>query len=317
VAPKGEHYGRSNTTCVPGRPCHLDFGDSTCARMFAGLCEELCCPDPCYEPRWIPEANAAFFQDGPRPVSQTRIRWDAGYDYRFADSAEFFMAQMNKKGVKFTIPSLRYNDLTLYTEIAASKSASFFTEIGYRNYQPEFGPGASGFGDMNLGTKVVMLDCELLLMTFQFKTFIPTGNFTAGIGTGHVSLEPALLAALKLGPVTYFQTELAEWIPAGGTPGFASSVFHYHFALNHSLCHWGDCLNLIGTAEFNGYTFNGAATDAFGNVVGNSGGTYANAGPGLRLAICDHFDVGVGAAWGFGNHHGPGSIYRTEIRVRY
>ena len=282
---------------------------------MGGFCEELCCPDPCYEPRWIAEANAAFFQDSPRPVTQTRIRWDAGFDYRFPDTSEFFWAKA-PKGPAAT-PSLRYNDLTIYQEIAA-KGASVFTEIGYRTVDPATGPGGSGMGDMNLGVKTVLLDRELLLMTMQFRTFIPTGNFTAGVGTGHVALEPSLLAALKLCPHTYLQTELSEWIPIGGAPGFASSVFHYHFSLNHRLCHWGDCVSVIGTVELNGYNFQGAFTDFPGGaIVGNDGSNYLNAGPGVRVQFCDRIDFGFASAFGFGSRHGPGQIYRTELRVRF
>jgi hypothetical protein len=311
-------YGPSNNTCVPGRKqCHGIDTSSVCGRLFGGLCEELCCPDPCYEPRWIPEANAAFFQDSPRPVTQTRIRWDAGFHYRFPDTSEFFWAEINRKGPRILTRALRYDDLTFYQEIAA-KGASFFIEIPYRTFEPDIGPGGSGFGDMNVGGKTVLFDSELLLLTLQFRTFIPTGNFTAGVGTGHASLEPSLMAAIKLWPTTYFQTELSEWIPLAGTPGFASSVFHFHFSLNHNLCHWGDCLNIVGVMEFNGYTYRGAFTDfESGAVVGASGGTFANAGPGIRAQLCDRIDFGVAADFGFGNRHGPGQIYRTEMRVRY
>ena len=54
-----------------------------------------------------------------------------------------------------------------------------------------------------------------------------------------------------------------------------------------------------------------------GAVVGLDGSNYLNAGPGIRVQICDKFDLGVGAAFGFGNGHGPGSIYRTELRIRF
>ena len=57
--------------------------------------------------------------------------------------------------------------------------------------------------------KSVMFDSELLLFTFQFKTYIPTGNAAAGLGTGHVSLEPSLLSTLKLSSNAYLQSQLA------------------------------------------------------------------------------------------------------------
>ena len=48
---------------------------------------------------------------------------------------------------------------------------------------------------------------------FAFNTFVPTANFNKGLGTGHVSLEPAVLLAVKVTPSTYVQSELAYRFP--------------------------------------------------------------------------------------------------------
>jgi hypothetical protein len=305
--------------CVAGRkPCDLGCLDSDTyvGRFFGGLCREICCPDPCYEPSWIPAANAAFGQDGPRPVTQTRLRWDAGFNYNFPDSAEFFWAQEKAKGPANPSARLSYNSLSLYQEVAA-KGASFFIEIPYYSINPEGNSSSAGFGDMNLGVKTVVLDRDLVLVTTQLRTFIPIGNPTNGLGTGHASLEPALLMALKITGSTYLQTEIAEWIPLGGTPGFAGAVFHYHFSLNQNLCHVGECVNVVGTLEFNGYSMRGQYTDAAGVIQDLSGSNYYNAGPGVRVQFCDRCDIGVGMAFGFGDRHGPDQLYRTELRIRY
>jgi hypothetical protein len=312
-------YG-SGAACYPGRrPCDLGCNaDSVIGRLFGGVYESICCPDPCYEPAWILGANAALFQDSPRPVTQTRIRWDAGFTYRFPDAAEFFWGKVGTKGPANPSPSTHYNDLTLYQEIAANPMVSTFVEIPYRNIDPIGNPSAAGMGDMNVGVKTVLLDRELLLVAMQFRTYILTGNFTKGLGTGHVSLEPSLLAALKLTPTTYFQSQLAEWIPIGGTPGFQGNTFHYHFSVNQQLYQQGDFLTLMGTLELNGYTFRGQYTDFPGGaVVGLQGANYLNAGPGFRLMFCNRVDLGFGAAFGFGNGPGPEQIYRTELRIRF
>lgn len=314
----GYGCGCNGNQCVPGRHCTgCGCDDSLCGRLLSGLYDNLCCPDPCYEPRWIPEANAAFFQDGPRPVTQTRIRWDSVFNYGFPDTAEFFWAQIGVKGPKNPTPSLHYNELSFYQEVAA-KGASFFIEVPYLSVLPAGDPTAAGFGDMNLGTKTVLLDRELLLVTLQFRTYIPIGNPTRGYGTGHVSLEPALLAALKLTPTTYLQMEVADWIPVGGTSGFAGSTIHYHLSLNQNLCHLGDCFNIVGTMEFNGFSYRGEYTDfPSGTVLSMGGSDYYNAGPGLRIQFCERVDMGVGMAFGFGDGHGPDQTYRTEFRLRY
>jgi hypothetical protein len=310
--------GCADGTCHAGRfPCHGFDMDTWCGRCLGGLYEELCCPDPCYEPAWIPTANAAFFQDGPRPVTQTRIRWDRGLNNNFPDTAEWFWAKIGGKGPSTNTPSLRYDQLYLYQEIAA-KGASVFFEVAYRSFDPVLGPSAAGFSDMNLGAKSVLLDRELLLVTMQFRTFIPTGNFSVGLGTGHVALEPSLLAALKLTPTTHLQMQVAEWIPIGGTAGFEGSTFHFHTSLNQMLCQYGNMLAIIGTLEMNGWSFRGEFTDfPSGLAVPLSSATYMNGGPGIRMQICERVDFGFAAAFGFGNRHGPDQLYRTEFRMRY
>src|SRR5262249_49932089 len=137
-------------------------------------------------------------------------------------------------------------------------------DIPYRSLDPEDPTyaHAAGFADMIIGTKALFFDCELLQMAFVFKTYIPVGNFTKGIGTAHVSLEPSLLMALKLTPDTYLQAQLAEWIPLGGDPNYSGAILHYHISLNQVLWRILPDVPLIGTLEFNGYSFqDGQFTD--------------------------------------------------------
>ncbi|MBM3994730.1 MAG: hypothetical protein FJ303_11340 [Planctomycetes bacterium] len=314
----------SGAGCVPGRNCDPGPCDSTFGRLMSGLYYGVCCPDPCYEPRWILEANAAFFQDSPRPVTQTRIRWDNGFNYLFPDSSEFFWAKEKTKGPANFTPSMKYSDLLLYQEIAAGSSASMFVEVSYRSFDAIGNPSGAGMGDMNVGAKAVLLDRELILITSQFRTFLPTGNYRTGLGTGHTSIEPALMAALKITPSTYLQTQIAEWIPLGGTPGFAGSVFHYHIALNQRLYQHGDFITVLANIELNGYTFRGQFSDAplvpGGDPVVRdmAGQTYTTLGPGFRIMFCDRADLGVGLSFRLGNNsHGPESLYRTEFRWRF
>jgi len=309
--------------CVPGRTrdCCGCNRDSIAGRIYCDLYEELCCPDPCYEGKWIAAANAAFFVEGTRPVTTTRIRWEYGNDFRFPDRSEFFWAGINNggkggKGVPNPESSLSYSQLGLYQEIAA-KGFSFFTEIPYLAVDPDNNRFAAGFGDIKLGTKALLFDRDLLQVGFMFTTFIPSGNFSRGLGTGHISLEPTLLATLKLTPDTYFQSQLSEWIPLGTDTDFQGSVLHYHFSLNHVLCRPLENVQLIGTAEFNGYSFQaGEFTDPSGNILPSGGTTYVSMGPGLRLVICDWIDFGFGTAFALGDH-GPDQVYRTELRIRY
>lgn len=313
--------GCASGKCIPGRfrECCCDdcgfFG-----RVFCNFYNELCCPDQCYEGKFIPAANAAFFVEGTRPVSTTRIRWDAMLGYTFPDRAEFFWARSGGggKGPGAIESRVRVHQLSMYTEVAA-KGASAFFDIPYLGLDPTVNRDASGFGDMKVGAKTLLFDRDLFQVGFMFTTYLPVGNPGKGLGTGHVSLEPSLLATLKLAPNTFLQGQLSEWIPIAGDPTYAGSILHYHFSLNHVLFRpFSNDVQVIGTAEFNGYSFqDGAFSDpAVGQFQQASADTYVSFGPGLRLVMCDFLDFGIGAAFAVGTH-GPNQHYRTEFRIRY
>src|SRR5262249_22016031 len=197
-----------------------------------------------------PLADAAFFVDACRPVTQMRLRWDSGFDLQNPDRAEFFWARPKTnpgpvspncrgqndprpgKGPQGLARTVDHLDLRLYMEGATARFG-LFVETSYLHVDPEVSsvapligrspanPGnpagsslqnlpqpASGFGDLVIGTKALLLDSELLQITFQFKTFILTGNFTRGLGTGHVSLEPSLMGAMCLAAENYLQAKI-------------------------------------------------------------------------------------------------------------
>jgi hypothetical protein len=336
--PGGGPGGGCACGCGCGVPCHAgrvpcdccDGGGNCFTKFFYGVYQCICCNDPCYEPAWVPLANAALFVDPVRPATQIRLRGDFAGQYQFPDKAEYFWAQENARGPHFAgtvppgtkapgSPNLDYTMGSLYNEVAVN-NFSFFVELTYLNIEPILYPGDSGFGDMNLGTKTMFLDCELIQSTFQFKTFLPTGNAGHGVGTGHVSLEPALLTSIKLTPITYFQWETAFWFPLGGTASFQGPLFHYHLSLNQLLCHCGKDIQLIGTAELNGYDFTDgsytspltglpASVKAVTNIV--------NLGPGLRLSICNKFDMGAGGVFAISKDRMAEAMARLEMRYRF
>ena len=166
----------ANGKCVPGRKhCSWCDYDTVWGRAIGAVYDCVCCPDNCYEPRWIDTANAAFWQDGARPVTQTRIRWTAGYNNSLPDTAEFFWAKLGGRGPGAPETNVDHHELSLYQEFGA-KRFSFFVDTPYRQVGPDINPTHSGFGDVNLGTKTLFLDCELIQMGFMFRTYIPSGT---------------------------------------------------------------------------------------------------------------------------------------------
>jgi hypothetical protein len=327
VAPDGEAGCAScGAGCYPGRTGCYPCEANTCfGRFCCALYECICCPDPCYEPHWTPVADAAFFTDAARPQTQIRTRGDFGEGVQFPDRSEFFWARADGKGKgpsprvpAIAEPKLNYSEMSLYTEGATGR-IGVFVEMAYRSIDPTLDPHASGFGDMNTGTKTLLYDCELLQLAFQFRTWIPMGNFHKGLGTGHVSLEPSLILGLKLAPETFLQSQVAEWIPLGGDPNYEGAVLMTKWSVNHVLCRVLPDVPLIGTAEVNSWSFQaGSYTDTeLGPFQKSSGTTYVSAGPGIRLVICDKIDFGTAALFSLTEHHLADQLYRLEFRVRF
>ena len=318
--------GGGCSTCGGCNQCE-PFPKTGLASRFVGLVyETLCCPDPCYQPKWHPLVDTAFFSDGPRPVSQTRLRWEYEYYSRFPDRAEYFWARAdgNGKGPRpvnaVGIPRVDYHELSQYTETAAGPGFSAFVITPYRSVSPSFSDptSAAGFSDISLGTKSVLLDTELLLTTLQFKTTLPVGQPAKGLGTGHVSLEPSLLFGLRTSPNSYLQGQVAEWIPIAGDPQYSGAVLHYHLAFNHTLWRPIAAVQLAGTLELHGWSFqDGGYTDPDGGFRTASGTNILQMGPGLRMFYCDKFDFGVGSNFGITGKNNVNSGFRVEMRVRY
>ena len=143
-----------------------------------------------------------------------------------------------------------------------------------------------------------------------------------GLGTGHVSLEPGLLWTVKLAKDTYYQAEIAEWIPVGGNTNYAGGVLHYHNSVNHVLCRPSNAVQFVGSAEFFGYTFHSGQFSNPQDVqptngTGSAGETALYAGAGLRMVVCDKIDFGGAAAFELTNHVMAQQIYRVEFRWRF
>ncbi|WP_406695646.1 hypothetical protein V5E97_32035 [Singulisphaera sp. Ch08] len=318
--------------CIPGRskPCYHAEASTYFGRLASNLYHCLCCPDPCYEPTWVPEANASFFVDPARPRTQKRLRWDHGYSLWFPDRSEYFWArsfrgpgpQPRRPVTKSGRPVygerlLNYDQLYVYME-AALPRFSIFTEIPYRSTSPDLTDHHAGFADMNVGTKSLLLDCDLIQLTLQVKTYIPIGSVSDGLGNGHVSLEPSLLMALHLAPHTYLQGQIAEWVPLGGDPDYAGAILHYHMSMNHLLWKVMPDVPLIGTLEFNGWSFqDGAFTAPILGPQNSSGDSYLSLGPGLRMAVCNYIDFGVGTAFSLNSPNWGDPLIRSEIRIFY
>ncbi len=327
--------GCADGQCVPGQAaCHPPANecDTFAGAFLSNLYQILNCNDPCYSPRWEPGAYASVFADYARPRTVSRIRYDNLNDLRYPDRNQFFLMQTNAKfpqhytnrlGVTYRAdPSARLQQLYLYQEAAAGRG-SFFVEYPYRQLNPLFSPTQAGFSDINFGVKSLLLDTELLVVSFQFRTYTPSGNAAQGLGTGHFSLDPSLLASLKLAPDTYFQTQLGNWVPLGGNQKIAGGIFYWFMSLNQVLFRLSPDTPVIGMIEMDGWSFeNGGYTNPIvsskPSVIGAGGGvSYFNIGPGLRTALGDRVDLGTALTWGTTPNHWGNPWFRLEVRFLF
>jgi hypothetical protein len=305
--------------------------------MMAELYHCICCPDPCYEPRWIALANAAITVDPIRPQTHQTFRWDFMNGLRTPDRAEYYFGRYAAYAGDGPLPptppptsppyvdtSVEFNELTSYSE-AALKKFGVFVEVPYRSIDPNVSNSAAGFSDIKVGTKSVVFDCELLQVAIQFKTYIPSGVSFKGLGTGHATLEPSVLVGMKLHPDIYFQGQLGEWIPFSADASQAGAILRVNASLNALL--W--CLNrdvqLIGTLEANTWSFQDGQfinpyldpSNPATYAINASGQTYGWMGPGARLSICNRIDFGMATMFGFGDRSWSDFGLRMEMRTMF
>jgi hypothetical protein len=255
------------------------------------------------------------------PMTMFRLRFDAAYDNNRPDRAEFFYAKCGcfggTPGPPLSETSVNYQDISAYLEIAFNCRFSAFAEVPVRFLDPEFNRVSTGLGDMNVGFKWAFVATGNSYWTLQFRTYIPTGNAERGLGTDHVSLEPALLFYQKCTDRLILFGEFRDWIPVGGgITDFAGNVTRYGAGLGYEVynCHH---LRITPITEFVGWTVLGGKEFEFppGTTKDAAGDTIVNVKLGGRLDVGErssfYFGYGralTGAVW-------YKEIYRAEYRI--
>lgn len=293
---------------------------TTRAGRFLWLIQNaVCCTDPCYEPEWKPIEDSAFFVSSARPQGTMRFRWDAGWGVSTPDRAAYFWAQpgTGPTPTGTYVPDVDYMSLSQYTETGGKRFAATF-EYRYLEMDPEGAPHGAGFGDLTIGTKSLLFDNGLFQVTFLMKTHTPTGRAGRGLGTGHLSLEPAVVVGVHLAPETYLQMEVGEWIPIAANSTYGGSLLHMASSINHTLAYPAPSSPLIGTLEMEAWAFQaGAYTNSLGVATSASGAMYVQSAVGLRWFICKDYDIGASCATGLTEQHWADYLFRTDFRVRF
>lgn len=283
--------------------------------------------------------SAGGYLDPAAPVTMFRLRYDTANDNPFPDRGEYFYAKCGcfrqlaldpgADGPIGANTSVDYQEVRAYFEYAFNPKFSLFTELPVRfveynslNVLPSLG-SSSGFGDMTAGFKYAIIAEQDEYLTFQLKTYIPTGDSRQGLGTNHVSIEPAVLYYRRLSENWLLQGQFSEFAPIGGS-NFASNVLSYGGGLGYVL-YQGDSMSVIPTFETVGWTFLGG--QKFNPQSGQSsanGDTIVNIKPGVRVGFGDAGPAMMQSQSvyaGFGipvtSEELYGELFRVEYRILF
>jgi hypothetical protein len=258
--------------------------------------------------------------DAAIPGDVFRLRFDAAYDFTRATRAEFFYARPHPLGPGLPRPEPRidYQDLSAYLELAASERFSGFVELLWRFLNPEVNANANGFSDMNAGFKYAFLYRDDLVATFQFRTYIPTGEARRGLGNDHVSLEPAFLLYKSLADRLGLEGEFRTWVPIDGT-SFAGELLRYGLGLHYDV--WKtDNSTVSPVAEFVGWTVlsgkESAVTPSGALLIKDAAGdTIVNVKLGLRWKVNELGDFYAGYGRSLTGDRWYANTWRMEFRL--
>lgn len=169
--------------------------------------------------------------------SLVRFRFDAGFDDRNIDLANYFYSI----GLTNVVSKLNFQEYHLKLEYAFKRRFSAFVDTPLRTLAPKVSflcvpecnaqsqlqtlvptpnQGFTGLSDVLGGFKVGLLNRAKEQLTFQFSASFPTGNTSHGLGTGHYAIEPYLLYAQSLNERFDIFGELGDTHPINGIQTF-------------------------------------------------------------------------------------------------
>lgn len=251
-----------------------------------------------------------------------RFRFDAAYKDRRPTRAEFFYPRGGPAGPGLgePEPSVDFQEFSAYLEKAVTGRLSAFIDVPVRFINPELNADHAGFSDLDAGFKFAFIQSEDRVATFQFRTYAPTGDSRRGLGTNHVSLEPAFLFYDRLTDRFGLESELRLWAPIGGTD-FAGEIVRYGIGLHYDLFKTSRC-TFTPVAEFVGWTLlDGKETvvppSGVAFIHDAGGETILNAKLGMFVKFGDRADVYAGYGRPLTGDRWYENTFRLQFRLFY
>jgi len=222
-------------------------------------------------------------------------------------------------------PRINYQELATYLEYAPLQNFSTFIEMPARFLNPTLVNNYYGSSDMNLGFKYAFVADPNRYYTFQFRTYVPTGAASKGLGTGHPTFEPALLVFKRLTDRLYFDGEFRDWIPVDGS-NFAGNILRYGVGLAYNMV-LTEHFRVAPVDEVVGWTILGGKelVPTSSTPVSVAGQTIVNNKIGIRFGYGNYNQAGCGSALndrhslyiGYGQALTGDHWYKQDIRVEY
>jgi hypothetical protein len=290
------------------------------ALLLAAIVVGSACAQGTSGPR-VSDSSVGYI-DPAIPGDIFRFRFDAANNDRRPTRAEFFYPKGAPRGpgLPDPEPSVDFQELSAYLEMMATNRLSGFVNLPVRFLNPEANPSHSGFADLDAGFKFAFLRTDDQVATFQFRTYAPIGDAHRGLGTRHVSLEPALLLYNRLTDRLGVESELRLWVPVGGTD-FAGEIIRFGVGLHYDLYRTAHC-TYTPVAEFIGWTVldgKEAVVPPSGPAfVHDAGGeTIMNAKLGVRVKFGDRADFYSGYGRPLTGDRWYENIVRVEFRLLF
>jgi hypothetical protein len=275
-------------------------------------------------------AQAPFFIQTTQPFNNCRVRLDLARNVEFPDRSEYFWAKTpGGKGPGPNLPgetSVNYQDLDFYLE-KGTKRLGMAINLPIRSVDPEIRDDSTGFADMSIQTKAVLMDGKCWQLTQLFNTYLPTGSASHGTGDGHVSLEPGVAYRWKWSDITYFHGDLKYLFPIAADPDFSGQIFNYGFGWSHVAAQtdtWAlipvfevECWTFVDGRETLPGPFVGPPVPAISEEINTLG--IMNVCPGLRWVCdkgcdCGTKEFGISAGVSVTSDHIYDEILRLEFR---
>jgi len=302
-----------------------------------------------------PPGSIAGYIDNAIIGSQIRIRSDAAFHMNAPDRAEFFYARYsglkNGPGPQSVVADLNFQQLYLRSEYAPIQRFSFFAEVPVRWIQPQLtvanvvkmnppfaNMNSAGLSDVAAGFKLTAVAFSNQYLTFQFQAYFPSGNASAGLGTNHYSVEPALLYYRRLSDRVALEAQVGDSHPIGGSicpqpcissgttspaaGGFAGDVFFYGVGPSYVL-YRGEHVRVAPVIELVGWrVLGGLQTNCMPSMQNNCGIQEGASADGTNIV-----NLKVGARTSIGSHNsfyvGFGHVvthslwYQEVVRAEY